>query len=56
MTELLKQVRLLIAEKLLGWAANISPEGTDGDCLRVAIKNYFGYAVRKTANDIFNGE
>jgi hypothetical protein len=56
MKELLIELRLLMAEKLLGWAFDIAPAGEPGDTMRVAIKRYFEYAVKKTAAEISNGE
>lgn len=55
MKALLIEVRLLMAEKLLGWAMEIVPAETDhGATMIVAIKRYFEYAVKKQCTD--NGE
>ncbi len=41
MKELLTEIRLYIAEKLLDWAFDISPKGEEGDMIKKSVGRYF---------------
>jgi len=49
---MIKELRLLIAEWLLGVILSIAPTGPEGDFLRVTIYNYFRRAVAEAKSKL----
>lgn len=41
MKSLINEVRLYIAELLLGWAADAAPENDEGDLVRITVYEHF---------------
>ena len=49
---MIKELRLFIAEWLLGIILSIAPAGPEGDFLRVTIYNYFRKALPEVKNKL----
>ena len=50
MKSLIKELRLLIAEKVLWWALSIAPFGKEGEEIKVMIAYYFDGKVKGGTN------
>ncbi len=55
MKEIINEIRLLIAETLLGWAADIAPKETEeGKDILLTVYDYMRRAVVKSTIKIIN--